>query len=122
MSVYVSLPVTFHSERAYPENCFPLGICEHFCVMGKADGPHIPLDRVNGRVEELYKDDNGNLCAKVRIMDTPMGLLCQRMSGLDGYELTPVGIGTVNFNNIVGDYKLLYFSLTPTIKFDKEEG
>ena len=123
MSRLFDLPVTFVSGRAYPLSAFLEGKSEYFTVLGE-DGldMKIPLDRVSGKVDKLYISEDGTLMGSVKLLDSPMGTLCQEMKGLDGWTLKPVGVGTVDSNNVVTEYTLLYFTLTPVIQFDKEGG
>lgn len=47
--------------------------------LGTSDRPDINLEHISHRVDEVYVDDDGNLMAKVVVLNTPQGKILQKI-------------------------------------------
>ncbi len=47
--------------------------------LGLSDKPHIELEQVSHRVDEVYVDGDGNLMAKIVVLNTPQGKILQNI-------------------------------------------
>lgn len=83
-----------------------------FVTVGEREGPAVPLDQVVAKVVGISADEHGVNVSFI-FLDTPLGNIA-RYWPPDLYKITPVGIGSLNYNGEVqADYRLSCFSLCP---------
>lgn len=98
------------NDRIYTQESFsPYKNKEIFVVLGESDSHYPDITKICGIANNLViKEDR--VFATVDFFG-PLGPLAKTLNESIQFDLIPIGIGKID-NNIVSDYKLLYFSLS----------
>lgn len=80
-------------------------------LFGGTSELNIPLDKIAFSATNFLINEQDELVANIKILDTPMGRIMKPL--LDLCDYTTVGTGLVSNENVISDFRLLSISAYP---------
>ncbi|MFW6047068.1 MAG: hypothetical protein ACOCP4_04730 [Candidatus Woesearchaeota archaeon] len=99
------------SGRCYPKNTVENAIIEYLKKENKFGEPHPPKNGINispsdisHEVKDMYIDEDNTVVVDVEFLDTHID---RNLKNFDSYTAYTRGIGKVNEDNVVDDFKII---------------
>lgn len=107
--------------RIYPREHLEKAVAEQskkdrtWVTLGMCEGTTVEVEKIAGQAGEFYWDGN-TLCAKVVLMETPMGKIAKQL--IDNFQKNSIsadyrlaGVGNIDEDGVVTDYRMSYVAM-----------
>ena len=82
-----------------------------FGTIGMPEGTALDISKVSHTVNNLRITEGGDLIGDVMVLATPQGKVMEELLAHGTYDYRTAGIGKVDENGVVSDYRLISISL-----------
>jgi hypothetical protein len=82
-----------------------------FGTVGMPEGTSLDISKISHTVNNLRITEGGDLIGDVMVLSTPQGKVMQELLEVGKYDYRTAGIGKIDENGVVSDYRLISISM-----------